>query len=127
MIFKFYYRYGVKAFVLFPKVPDNLKTNYAEEAYNPNGIVPTAIKMIKSKFPDAIVCTDVALDPYSSQGHDGVVKDGKILNDITIMQLQKQAVMQARAGCDVVAPSGSIIFFLRLDLSCTNNTILVQY
>ena len=91
---------------MFPKVPDNLKTNYAEEAYNPNGIVPTAIKMIKSKFPEAIVCTDVALDPYSSQGHDGVVRDGKILNDVTIMQLQKQAVMQARAGADVVAPSG---------------------
>ena len=61
--------------------------------------------MIKSKFPEAIICTDIALDPYSSMGHDGVVHDGKILNDITIMQLQKQAVMQARAGSDVVAPS----------------------
>ena len=97
--------YGVGCFILFPKVPDNLKTNYAEEAYNPNGIVPRALALIKSKFPNAIVCTDIALDPYSSQGHDGVVKDGKILNDITIMQLQKQAVMQARAGSDVVAPS----------------------
>lgn len=98
-------RYGVNCFVLFPKVPDHLKTNYAEEAYNPNGIVPRALGMIKSKFPNTIVCTDIALDPYSSQGHDGVVKDGKILNDVTIMQLQKQAVMQARAGSDVVAPS----------------------
>lgn len=97
--------YGVVCFVLFPKVPDNLKTNYAEEAYNPNGIVPRALALIKSKFPDAIVCTDVALDPYSSVGHDGVVDEGKILNDVTIMQLQKQAVMQARAGSDVVAPS----------------------
>lgn len=61
--------------------------------------------MIKSKFPDVVVVTDVALDPYSSQGHDGVVLNGKIANDITIMQLQKQAVMQARAGCDIVAPS----------------------
>eukprot|EP01041_Mallomonas_annulata_P013692 gene13692-29110_t len=98
-------QYGVKTFILFPKVPESLKTNYGEEAYNPNGIVPRALGMIKSKFPDVLVCTDIALDPYSNQGHDGVVKDGKILNDVTIMQLQKQAVMQARAGSDVVAPS----------------------
>lgn len=98
-------QYGVRAFVLFPKVPDHLKTNYAEEAHNPNGIVPRAVAMIKHAHPDAIVMTDVALDPYSSQGHDGVVKDGKILNDITIEQLQKQAVMQARAGADIVGPS----------------------
>jgi len=97
--------FGVVCFILFPKVPDSLKTNFAEEAYNPNGIVPRALSLIKSKFPDAIVCTDIALDPYSSVGHDGVVENGKILNDITIMQLQKQAVMQARAGSDVVAPS----------------------
>lgn len=97
--------FGVRTFILFPKVPDSLKTNYAEEAYNPNGIVPRALSMIKFKYPDVIVCTDIALDPYSNQGHDGVVKDGKILNDETIMQLQKQAVMQARAGSDVVAPS----------------------
>lgn len=100
-------KYGIGCFVLFPKVPDNLKTNYAEEAYNPTGIVPRAIGMIKSKFPEAIVVTDVALDPYSSMGHDGVVdeKAKKILNDVTIMQLQKQVIMQARAGADIVAPS----------------------
>lgn len=76
-----------------------------EEAYNPNGIVPRALSMIKSKFPHVVVCTDIALDPYSSVGHDGVVENGKILNDMTIMQLQKQAIMQARAGSDIVAPS----------------------
>ena len=86
--------YGVKTFVLFPKVPDNLKTNYGEESYNPNGIVHRALRMIKEKYPDSIVCTDVALDPYSDQGHDGIVKDGKILNDETIEQLCKQAVSQ---------------------------------
>ena len=59
--------YGVGCFILFPKVPDNLKTNFAEESYNPNGIVPRALAMIKSKYPEAIVCTDVALDPYSDQ------------------------------------------------------------
>lgn len=96
---------GVKTFVLFPKVPDHLKTNLACEAYNPDGIVHRAIRMIKEAYPDSIVCTDVALDPYSNQGHDGVVEDGKILNDITINQLCKQAVSQARAGADVVAPS----------------------
>jgi len=98
-------RYGVKTFVLFPKVADELKTNYGVEAYNPNGIVPRAVSLIKSKFPEATVCTDVALDPYSDQGHDGVVEDGKILNDVTINQLCKQVICQARAGADVVAPS----------------------
>jgi len=96
---------GVKAFVLFPKVDDALKTNLACEAYNPEGIVHRSIRMIKAKYPEATICTDVALDPYSDQGHDGVVEDGVILNDITINQLCKQAVSQARAGADIVAPS----------------------
>eukprot|EP00978_Attheya_sp_CCMP212_P018874 scaffold52170_cov50-Attheya_sp.AAC.1 len=96
---------GVNTFVLFPKVPDHLKTNMGVEAYNPEGIVPRALRMIKEKYPDVIMCTDVALDPYSNQGHDGVVEDGKILNDITITQLCKQAVCQAHAGSDIVAPS----------------------
>ena len=99
------YQYGVRAFVVFPKVLDSLKTVRGEEAYNPNGIVPRAVAMIKDALPDSIVCTDVALDPYSSKGHDGIVEDGKILNDETIEQLCKQAVMQARAGSDVIAPS----------------------
>ena len=99
------YDLGVKTFVLFPKVPDELKTNLGVEAYNPEGIVHRAIRMIKEKYPDSVVCADVALDPYSDQGHDGVVEDGKILNDVTINQLCKQAVSQARAGADVVAPS----------------------
>ncbi|CAM9410946.1 unnamed protein product [Ectocarpus sp. 6 AP-2014] len=99
------WQFGVRSFVVFPKVPDELKTNYADECYNPSGIVPRAVSMIKERFPDSIVCTDVALDPYSDQGHDGVVQDGKILNDETIMQLTKQVVCQARAGADVVAPS----------------------
>jgi len=99
------WEYGVRAFVIFPKVPDDLKSNEADECYNPNGIVPRAVAMIKDKFPEAIVTTDVALDPYSDQGHDGIVKDGKILNDETIGQLCKQAVCQARAGSDIIAPS----------------------
>merc|ERR1712129_590856 len=96
---------GVRSFVIFPKVPDKLKSNRGEEAYNPSGIVPRALAMLKKALPDSIVCTDVALDPYSSMGHDGIVEDGKILNDETIEQLCKQAVMQARGGSDVIAPS----------------------
>jgi len=96
---------GVKAFVLFPKVDDALKTNLACEAYNPEGIVHRSIRMIKAKYPEAVICTDVALDPYSDQGHDGVVENGVILNDVTVNQLCKQAVSQARAGADIVAPS----------------------
>jgi len=99
------YNLGVKTFVLFPKVPDELKTNLGQEAYNPEGIVPRALRLIKAAYPDCMVCTDVALDPYSDQGHDGVVENGKILNDVTINQLCKQAVCQAKAGSDVVAPS----------------------
>ena len=57
----------MKAFILFPKIPDHLKTNYAEESYNGNGIVPRALQMIKAKYPDVILCTDIALDPYSSE------------------------------------------------------------
>jgi porphobilinogen synthase len=100
---------GVKTFVLFPKVADELKTNLGVEAYNPDGIVPRAIRVIKEAHPDAVVVTDVALDPYSDQGHDGVVEDGKILNDVTINQLCKQVICQARAGADIVAPSDMMV------------------
>jgi hypothetical protein len=100
---------GVQTFVLFPKVPDELKTNLGVEAYNPDGIVPRAIRLIKATYPDAVVVTDVALDPYSDQGHDGIVEDGKIINDATINQLCKQVICQARAGADIVAPSDMMV------------------
>ena len=96
---------GVKSFILFPKVPDDLKTNFADECYNPDGIVPRAVAMCKAACPEATICTDIALDPYSDQGHDGIVLDGKIVNDMTIEQLCKQAVCHARAGADFVGPS----------------------
>merc|ERR1740133_619339 len=99
------WQYGVRAFILFPKIMKKLKSNRGEEAYNPSGIMPRALQMLKKALPDSIICTDVALDPYSSMGHDGIVEDGKILNDETIEQLCKQAVMQARMGSDVIAPS----------------------
>jgi porphobilinogen synthase len=97
---------GVNSFVLFPKVPDALKTPTGDEAYNDNGLVPRTIRLLKDKFPDIVIYTDVALDPYSSDGHDGIVReDGVIMNDETVYQLCKQAVSQARAGADVVSPS----------------------
>ncbi|XP_024517606.1 delta-aminolevulinic acid dehydratase, chloroplastic [Selaginella moellendorffii] len=97
---------GVNSVVLFPKIPDALKSATGDEAYNPNGLVPRAIRILKDKYPDLVIYTDVALDPYSSDGHDGIVReDGVIMNDETVHQLCKQAVAQAEAGADVVSPS----------------------
>ena len=97
--------YGVKSFVLFPKVAESLKSNYGEEAYNEDGLVQRAVRAIKEACPEATVVTDIALDPYSSEGHDGVVLESKIVNDLTVSQLCKQALSHARAGADCVAPS----------------------
>jgi porphobilinogen synthase len=99
------YSLGLRSFALFPAIDEKLKTSDAKEAYNPKGLIPTAVQMIKAKYPEAIVITDVALDPYSDQGHDGLVQEGKILNDETVAVLCKMAATQARAGADFVAPS----------------------
>mmetsp|Transcript_95466 Transcript_95466/g.165839 ORF Transcript_95466/g.165839 Transcript_95466/m.165839 type:complete len:431 (+) Transcript_95466:107-1399(+) len=97
---------GVKSVVIFPKTPDDKKTMTCEEAFNPEGLAQRAIRNVKEKFPDVTVYTDVALDPYNSLGHDGIVRsDGVILNDETIHYLCKQAVSQAEAGADYVSPS----------------------
>mmetsp|Transcript_103457 Transcript_103457/g.200466 ORF Transcript_103457/g.200466 Transcript_103457/m.200466 type:complete len:441 (+) Transcript_103457:81-1403(+) len=97
---------GVKSVVIFPKTPDDLKTATAEESFNPNGLAQRAIRNVKRAFPDVVVYTDVALDPYNSLGHDGIVRsDGVIMNDETIAYLCKQAVSQAEAGADYVSPS----------------------
>jgi len=98
--------YGVHQVVIFPKTPDHLKTPTAEEAFNPNGLSQRTISLLKDAYPDLEVYTDVALDPYNSDGHDGIVRDdGVILNDETVEYLCKQAVSQARAGADCVSPS----------------------
>jgi porphobilinogen synthase len=101
---------GVRAVVLFPKIHDSLKTPNAEESHNPAGLVPRAIRAIKAAFPEIAVITDVALDPYNSDGHDGlVVSDSSnaplILNDETIAVLCRQALSHAAAGADLVSPS----------------------
>lgn len=88
------------------QTPEHLKTPTGEEAFNPDGLVQRAIRLLKSEFPDLEIYTDVALDPYNCDGHDGIVADdGEILNDETVEFLCRQAVSQARAGADCVAPS----------------------
>ncbi len=96
---------GVGAFDLFPAITEGLKTSDGREAYNPAGLVPRAIRALKKEFPEALVITDVALDPYNSDGHDGLVRDGKILNDETVEILIMQALCHAEAGADVISPS----------------------
>lgn len=97
---------GVPAVVLFPRIPDKLKTSDAKECFNPKGLIPRAIQALKKAHPTLVVITDVALDPYNSDGHDGLVaKDGRILNDETVEVLCKQAVCHAKAGADIVSPS----------------------
>lgn len=98
-------RLGIKAIALFPLIPPEQKDNAGTESYNPEGLVPRTVKAIKAEFPELLVMTDVALDPYSSAGHDGIVKDGVILNDETVDVLVKQALCQAEAGTDFVCPS----------------------
>ena len=99
------YALGVPAVILFPKIEEKLKTSACEECFNPEGLVPRAIRALKTAHPDLIVMTDVALDPYNADGHDGLVVDGEIVNDETVMVLCQQAVSQAKAGADIVAPS----------------------
>ncbi len=96
---------GLRSVLLFVKVPDNLKDNAGTEALNADGLMQRAIKTVKNAVPEMLVMTDVALDPYSSFGHDGVVADGKILNDDTTAILAEMSLSHANAGADFVAPS----------------------
>lgn len=97
---------GIDKVVLFPKIDDPRKSPHGEEAFNPEGLYPVAIRAVKRAHPSVCVITDVALDPYSSDGHDGIVNaDGVIDNDATVAVLTKQALCHARAGTDIVAPS----------------------
>jgi porphobilinogen synthase len=97
---------GVPALALFPVVEDGKKSLGAEEAYNPDGLVPRVVQALKARFPELGVITDVALDPYTSHGQDGLIDEaGYVLNDETLEVLAKQALCHAEAGADVVAPS----------------------
>ena len=97
---------GIPVLALFPVIDAALKTPDGKEAYNPNGLVPTAVRELKKRFPNLGIMTDVALDPYTSHGQDGVLDEqGRILNDETTAILVQQAIAQAQAGVDIVAPS----------------------
>src|SRR5436305_2479447 len=96
---------GIKSVLLFIKCKDELKDNTGKEAWNADGLMQRSIKTIKDAVPEMYVMTDVALDPYSSYGHDGIVKDGEIVNDETVEALVKMSVSHAEAGVDMVAPS----------------------
>ncbi len=96
---------GIHSFAPFPVIDEKLKNPTGTESYNPEGLFPTMIRKVKEQFPEVMLATDVALDPYSSDGHDGIVKNGEILNDETLEVLGKMALTQAQAGADIIAPS----------------------
>lgn len=99
-------RLGIPALAIFPVIDASLKNLTADEAYNPDGLVPRTVKELKKRFPELGVITDVALDPYTSHGQDGLIDaNGYVLNDETVSVLERQALSHAQAGADVVAPS----------------------
>ncbi|MFQ3340529.1 MAG: porphobilinogen synthase [Flavobacteriaceae bacterium] len=123
---------GLKAVLIFVKVPETLKDNKGTEALNPKGLMQRAIQTIKSTVPEMIVMTDVALDPYSSFGHDGIVTDGKIVNDTTVEILAEMACSHAKAGADIIAPSdmmdGRILSIRKsLELANFHDTAIMSY
>lgn len=96
---------GIPAIAIFPETDPEKKTDEAEEAINPDNLVCQTVNAIKSSVPDIGIICDVALDPYTSHGQDGLVRDGKVVNDESVDMLCQQALVQARAGCDIIAPS----------------------
>ncbi len=96
---------GIKSLALFPVLPDSKKDKFATESYNENGLFIRSIAELKAQLPELVLMTDVAMDPYSSDGHDGLVENGKILNDPTLEILAKMSLAQAKAGADYIAPS----------------------
>ncbi len=123
---------GIKAIALFPVVDEALKTKDAKEAYNPTNLNQNTIRAIKNSFPGLLVMGDIALDPYSSDGHDGLVEDGVILNDETLDVLARMAIAQAKAGVDIVGPSDMMdhrISYIRdaLDSNGFENVLIMSY
>ena len=123
---------GLRAVLLFVKVPDSLKDNKGTEALNPEGLMQRAVKAVKEACPEMWVMTDVALDPYSSYGHDGIVERGEVLNDATTEILGAMSASHAKAGADMVAPSDMMdgrILRIRetLDAEGFENTGIMSY
>jgi porphobilinogen synthase len=96
---------GIKTFALFPNIEEKLKDKTASQSWNKKGLYLRNLAEIKKKFPEAVIMTDVAMDPYSSDGHDGIVKNGQILNDETLEVLGRMALAQAECGADIIGPS----------------------
>ena len=123
---------GITTFAPFPNIDEKLKNKTASESWNKKGIYLSAIKEIKKQFPEAVLMTDVAMDPYSSDGHDGFVKNGEIINDETLKILARMAVAQAEAGSDIVGPSDMMdgrVGFIRqeLDKAGFSNVSIMAY
>ena len=126
-------RLGISAVALFPMIPPALKNETGSESLNPDGLIPRAIKRVKETCPGLGVIVDIALDPYTSHGHDGILDEsGYVANDVTVEALRKQAVVLARAGADVLAPSdmmdgrvGAIRSVLERDQR--HNTLILSY
>ena len=97
--------YGILTIALFPLTPSKKKSSSCEEAWNPENLVNIATRQLKQNFPELVIMLDVALDPYNSDGHDGLLVEGKIINDETLVALEKQALVQAEAGADILGPS----------------------
>jgi len=125
-------QFGLRSVLLFVKVPDNLKDNEGKEALNPQGLMQRAVRFIKDVDPQMIVMTDVALDPYSSYGHDGIVSGQEIVNDTTVEVLASMSVSHAQAGADFVAPSDMMdgrvkAIRTKLDEAGFQNTGILSY
>lgn len=123
---------GIKAFDVFPSLTDKFKDKRATESTNKNGLYLKTLTLIKKTFPEACIMTDVAMDPYSSDGHDGLVKNGKIVNDETLEILAKMAVAQADCGIDIIGPSDMMdgrVEYIRkaLDAKGHNEVSIMSY
>ncbi len=127
------YNLGIPAIALFPVTPDNKKSDNASEAYNPDGLAQRSVRALKKAFPELGIITDVALDPFTIHGQDGLInQDGYVINDETITVLVKQALSHAEAGADIVAPSDMMdgrIGAIRAALEANNysNTLILAY
>ena len=127
------YNLGIPAIALFPVTPDNKKSDNAAEAYNPDGLAQRSVRALKKAFPELGIITDVALDPFTIHGQDGLInEDGYVINDETITVLVKQALSHAEAGVDIVAPSDMMdgrIGAIRASLEANNysNTLILAY
>ncbi|MCB0513394.1 MAG: porphobilinogen synthase [Bacteroidetes bacterium] len=123
---------GIHSFIMFPVIDEALKDKIASYSYHKDNFYLKAIPIIKNKFPNVCLISDIAMDPYSSDGHDGIVHEGKIINDETVKRLTEMAVMQAQAGADMIGPSDMMDGRVRaireaLDASGYTETSIMSY